>query len=244
MDIQKFCADFEKLFPITRRNKPTRIYSLRLNVNFGFKFTYYIFDPLRDIEGMISVKKQQLLNLAYANLQKDEAYLEVGTWQGKSLISAMRGNTPRPTFACDNFSEYTISKDRRELNIYESLRNNLRRYGVDEHVIFYNDAYQSIFFKDKLPVPVGVYFYDAAHDENSQYLGIKLAEPFLAEKALVIVDDWRFAPDSQSYAAAGTQKAISESKHQWRMLYNLPARYSGDRAMWWNGVAVFAFQRV
>ncbi len=69
-------------------------------------------------------------------------------------------------------------------------------------------------------------------------------ENFLADEAIVCVDDWRFAADSQSYAKAGTEKAIAESKNQWKLLYDLPARYNGDRALWWNGVAVFSFQRV
>ena len=242
MNIGKFCSEFEKIFPLPKRNKPTSIYSLRLKIKLGFKWTYYFCDPLKDVDGMISVRNQRLLNLAFGNLEPNEAYLEVGTWQGKSLISAMLGNVARPTFACDNFSEFKLSKDRK-LDLYESFQNNLRKYNLDRYATFYNQGFESIFSKDKLPVPVGVYFYDAAHDEKSQYLGIKLVEPFLSEKALVIVDDWRFAPDSQSYAAAGTHRAISESQHKWRMIYDLPSRYNGDRAMWWNGVAIFEFQR-
>jgi hypothetical protein len=96
---------------------------------------------------------------------------------------------------------------------------------------------------EKLPIPIGLYFYNAAHDERSQYLGIKLIEPFLSDQALVIVDDWRHAPDSQSYAKAGTLKATGESQHQWQLLYDLPVRHNCDRAMWWNGVAVLAFRR-
>ena len=75
------------------------------------KFQYYLFDSLRDVEGMISVYKQYLLHLAYSLLGPDEAYLEVGTWQGKSLISAMLNNPPRITFACDNFSEWRHSNN-------------------------------------------------------------------------------------------------------------------------------------
>ncbi|OPX28569.1 MAG: hypothetical protein B1H08_05700, partial [Candidatus Omnitrophica bacterium 4484_171] len=95
----------------------------------------------------------------------------------------------------------------------------------------------------KLPVPIGLYFYDAAHDEKNQYLAIKKVEPFLSKRALVIIDDWRFAEDSQSYAKAGTERAISESNNKWQLLYDLPARFNGDKKMWWNGVAVFKFNR-
>jgi hypothetical protein len=93
-----------------------------------------------------------------------------------------------------------------------------------------------------IPIPVGVYFYDGAHDEKSQYLAIKNVELLLAKEAVVVIDDWRFAEDSRSYAKVGTEKAIAESANDWMMLYELPARYNGDRAMWWNGVCVFAFK--
>jgi hypothetical protein len=98
--------------------------------------------------------------------------------------------------------------------------------------------------REKIPQPIGLYFYDGAHDEDSQYEGIRQAEPLLAGKALVIVDDWRFAEDSRSYAQRGTQRAIAESANEWQLLYELPARFNGDRALWWNGVAVLAFRRL
>ena len=88
--------------------------------------------------------------------------------------------------------------------------------------------------------PIGLYFYDGAHDFESQYQAIKLGEPLFSNEALVIVDDWRFAPDSQSYAKEGTLRAVAESNRAWTLLYELPARFNGDQAMWWNGVAVFA----
>lgn len=243
MDITKFCADFDSTFPTSKRNHPTGIYSLRLKLKIQrFYINHYFFDSLRDVEGMISVKKQRLLNLAYSHLPPNEAYLELGTWQGKSLISAMRGNLPRPTFACDDFSEWQSTKGQ-DIHPRDAFMMNLRRYELDQHVTFYDEPFQKIFTPEKLPLPIGVYFYDAAHDEQNQYLGIKLAEPFLADEALVLVDDWRFAPDSQSYAKAGTERAMAESSHRWKLLYNLPARYNGDRAMWWNGVGVFEFRK-
>ena len=243
MDIAKFCTAFETVFPRKTREQPTRIYSLRLKCKMKLLYVnYYVFDPIRDVEGMISVKKQRLLNLAYAHLPPEEAYLEIGTWHGKSLIAAMRNNPPRPPFACDNFSEWEASKGSGH-NPRSAFLANLQRYGLAPSVTFYDEPFQQIFTKEKLPFPVGLCFDDAAPDEQSQYLGIKLVEPFLAEEALVLVDDWRFAPDSQSYAKAGTQRAITESEHGWTLLYELPARYNGDRALWWNGVAIFRFQK-
>lgn len=229
MNISHFRVLFEKTFPPDKISKPTFIYGNRL--------TRYFIDPCRSVKGMLSIKKQKLLNIAFACVDVNECYLEVGTYLGKSLISAMLGNPPRHVFACDNFSEGVKS------NSYEGLKRNLKTYNLLEGVTFFEADFRGVLNKEKIPVPVGVYFYDGSHDEESQYLGIKLVEPLLSSEALVIIDDWRFAPDSGSYARVATLRAIAESVNEWQLLNELPARYNGDRAMWWNGVAVYGFKR-
>ena len=193
-------------------------------------------DPCFDVEGMLSLKKQQLLNLAFKLLDEGEAYFEVGTYRGKSLISAMLENPARPVYACDNFSEF-------EDNTLEILQANLTKYDFAKHVEFYNCDFLEAYTREHLPIPIGLYFYDGAHDFDSQYEAIKRVEPFLANEAIVLVDDWRLAEDSGSYAKDATLKAAAESSAQWDLLHELPARFNGDRAMWWNGVGVLSFHR-
>jgi predicted O-methyltransferase YrrM len=228
MNVAEFQRVFAQRFNRRQRNLPSYEYWDPLIVA--------QVDPCPDVAGMLSVKKQQLLRLAFGLLEESEAYLEVGTYHGKSLLSAMLDNPVRPVFACDNFSEF-------EDNSFETAQENLRRYGLLERVVFYNCDFRGIFNRDKLPVPIGLYFYDGAHDFESQHVAIKLVEPFLADEALVLVDDWRFEPDSGSHAKAATLKAAEESCATWQLLHELPARFNGDRAMWWNGVGVLAFYR-
>jgi predicted O-methyltransferase YrrM len=193
-------------------------------------------DLCPEVEGKLSIKKQQLLNLAYGLLPEGEAYLEIGTYHGKSLLSALIGNAPRPTYACDNFSEFDV-------NSLQITLGNLDRYDLRDAVTFYDSDFRAVCTSQHLPSPIGLYFYDGAHDFESQYLAIKLVEPFLANEAIILVDDWRFAPDSQSYASQGTVQAASESPNTWQILYELPSRFNGDLAMWWNGVGVLSFRR-
>jgi hypothetical protein len=229
MDIRNFCLIFELYFP---RNEVQNI-----SIHLEDKFTRSFFDPCFFIDGMTSIKKQKLLNIAFSCLTDSECYLEIGTYQGKSLVSAMINNVERKVYACDNFSEFTAT------NSMQLLNSNLEFYKLKNKVTFFNADFRNVLNKEKIELPVGLYFYDGAHDMDSQYIAIKTVESLLSDEALVIVDDWRFAPDSQSYAKLGTGKAISESSHTWKMLYELPARYNGDHAMWWNGVGVFSFNR-
>lgn len=193
-------------------------------------------DLCPDVMGMLSVRKQRLINLAFSLLPHGECYIEVGTFRGKSLLSAMLGNPYRPVYAIDNFSEF-------ERNGLELTMANLLHYGRASQVIFFDEDFRSVFRRPPFSTPAGLYFYDGAHDEQSQYDGILMAEPFLADTALVLVDDWRLAADSGSYAEAGTLRAMRDSKHDWKLLYELSARYNGDYGLWWNGVGVLSFQR-
>jgi len=186
---------------------------------------------------MTAPRNQRLLNLAVAHLSEGEAYLEVGVFQGKTLISALRGNPVRPAYACDNFSEFEGSSS------LATLQHNVAHYDLADRVTFLNADFRTALLAGSIAHPAGVYFYDGAHDEQSQYDGISLAECVLADEALVIVDDWRHAPDSGSRAEAGTLRAIADSNHDWTLLLTLPARHNGDYAMWWNGVGVLRFRR-
>lgn len=198
-------------------------------------------DLCPEVEGMLSLRKQQLLNLGFRLLAPGEAYLEIGTYHGKSLLSAMLHNPERPVYAVDNFSEFATEASGNSL---DKTLSNLAHYGLRDKVVFYDADFRAVCTPEHLKHPVGMYFYDGAHDEASQYDGIRLVEPFLADNALVLIDDWRLAGDSGSHAKAGTLRAITESAHRWALLYELPARMNGDLGLWWNGVGVLWFQRV
>jgi len=226
MEIDVFTKKFDQLFPKDKLDKVTPMYE--------YRFIRRFFDHCASIKGMLSIKKQILLRIAAESLPADECYLEIGTYTGKSLISAMQAAPERTFYACDNFSLF------KESNSLELLTSNLKKYGFQDKVVFFNEDFKQVFSRDRIKEPVGVYFYDGNHDYESQYEGIRLVEPLLASTALVIVDDWRFAPDSNSYAKEATEQAISESRRTWRLLYDLPARHNADQGMWWNGVAVYA----
>jgi predicted O-methyltransferase YrrM len=230
MNIERFCIKFNRAFPKRKIDKPTRLYKT--------PYLRRFFDPCPAVKGAISIKKQKLLKIAFSCLDPNECYLEVGTYRGKSLISAVKGNPMRSVFACDNFTSF--GKD----SSFREVKNNLKLYNISEKVIFYNEDFKKVLNKEKVSMPVGLYFYDGSHDEESQYLAIKKAENLLSTEALVIVDDWRYAEDSKSYAKKATERAIEESSNEWKMIYNLPARYNGDHEMWWNGVGVFSFHKL
>lgn len=192
---------------------------------------YTISDPLSEVEGMASPLKLRLLNSLYSHCN---SYLEIGTYKGKSLIGAMLYNTKKDRVTCiDNFSEFGGN--------LETLLENLNKFNFKNDVEVFDGDFNNI-----VPKLVrddhrkyDLYFYDGAHDYGSQFKGIRLVEPLLADEAVVVVDDWRHAPDSLSFAEKGTIDAIAASKRSWVPLLTIPARYNGDMEWGWNGVTVF-----
>jgi len=230
MRVEEFQRAFARLFGATEH----------MSLHFEDPFTRRLFDPCPDIEGFTSVKKQALLGLAVQYLGANEVYYEVGAYQGKSLVSALKPKLSEPlehscrkAYACDNFSEFTAA------NSLAGLRAAIIRHGLERVVSILDGDFRLMTVRNIIVEPVGVYFYDGAHDYDSQYQAIRIVEPLLAPTALVVVDDWRFAPDSQSHAERATRDAIARSARKWELLYELPARFNGDQAMWWNGVGVF-----
>jgi predicted O-methyltransferase YrrM len=183
------------------------------------------------VEGMGSENKLALLNHAARLLDGNESYVEVGTWKGLSLIAATLGNDTIRFYAFDDFSEAHSDRD----DLRRALTENLDSHGVSDRVEFAEGDAFSL-----LPVsvrePIGVYFYDGDHSFLAHHLALAVAEPLLADEALVIIDD--FAWPSVRYA---TERYIR--RHQgYTTLLDLPSRGDFD-PRWWTGLVVYRWRR-
>jgi hypothetical protein len=78
---------------------------------------------------------------------------------------------------------------------------------------------------------IGVYYYDGAHGYEEQVRGLELAEPHLAERALLIVDD----TDWERVAKA-TNDYLARQPRAERLL-SIAGKDNGQ-PWWWEGVEV------
>jgi len=174
---------------------------------------------LEDVPGLAKANNLALLNVAARCLAEGEHYVEIGTFRGTSLVSAALGNDG-PFVALDNWSMGDGSP--------EQLEANLARYGV-QATILDGDAFETL--RRGIPSPVGAYYYDNGHEYEQQLDGMRLAEPYLASPALVIVDDsdWdRVARAVDDYVAA--QPRVTQI-----------LRYDGKdlgHPEWWEGMRI------
>ena len=185
-----------------------------------------------EVPGMTTEHTLTLLNLAVSRMADDEVYLEVGSYRGRSLVGAMLGQERARAVAVESFREFGVDPVAGEAELLATLR----RFGCESGVRFVRAEAFRVLRPGLAPGPVGVYFYDGAHSRAAQYLGLAMAEPLLADHALVVVDDasWR-----QVEAATGSYVARHPG---YRLLFDLAAARDDD-PRWCNGVKVFGWQR-
>ena len=181
---------------------------------------------LEDVPGLAKPNNLALLNVAARCLGDGESYVEVGTYHGTSLISAHAGNDG-DFVALDNWSLGDGSRDQLEAN--------LARYELDA-TLLEGDAFETLRSGKLEGRSVGVYYYDNGHEYEQQLDGMRLAEPYLADGALVIVDDtdWeRVERAVDDYLAAQPQ-----ATEIWRV----DGKDRG-RPEWWEGMRVLCYSR-
>jgi protein O-GlcNAc transferase len=184
---------------------------------------------LKEIPGMATENKLQLLNCAVASMDAGEVYVEVGCYKGASLVGAAASNPRARIFACDNFSQFDGAAD--------ALRHTLDAHTAPGQVTFHD-----MDFRDFLaaapwrPARIGAYFYDGGHSFRDQYDGLALAIRHLADDAVVIIDD------TNKRAARSANDLIARALPRFERVLDLrtPRNHSPT---WWNGIQVFRYQR-
>lgn len=191
------------------------------------------FQPvLEQIKGMTTANVMQLLNWAVNCLEEDEIYCEIGSFQGSTLVGALLNHPNTMAYAVDNFSEFDPSGANLEI-----LMNNLLKFNLEEQVILCNQDFEEFFFdlKQLQSYPkIGVYFYDGAHDYRSQLLGLLLVKPFLADRALIIVDDTNWLDVQQA------NLDFTGTHPECKLLLDLPTPNNGHHTFW-NGIQLFSW---
>jgi protein O-GlcNAc transferase len=218
VDVDRFVADLPALFedfPDSPHPKGTRFD-----------------DVIAGVPNLAEENVLALLNLAASLRAPGESYVEVGTYYGASLIGAMRGNQG-DFVAIDRFEFGPLEVKGKRLPAASraGLEENLRTFGAEHATILEGDSFEVLesgALGDRL---VGVYYYDGAHDYDSQIRGLRAVEPWLADEALIVVDDL----DWDEVGRATRDYLAAEPRA--RLLFDIPG---GDRGhpQWWDGVAV------
>ncbi len=222
MDPSRFGAELPGLFDDFPRSEQPR----------GRRFD----DVIDAVPNLAMENNLALVNLAVSLLGPGESYVEAGTYMGGSLIAAARGNEGADLVAIDNFNFGPMTVEGRALPAASrpALEANLERFGVRDATILEGDALETLRGGALAGRSVGVFYYDACHDYEPQLEALRLVEPYLAEAALLIVDDsdWKEVHDAIHDYLAGQPRA--------RLLTEVAGADHGQ-PQWWSGMVVLAW---
>ena len=185
------------------------------------------FQPVAEgVENLARENNLALLNAAASCLEGDEAYVEVGVFHGASLISAMLGNEGKRFVGLDSFAFRGAT--------LEKVHENLARFGLEPPEILVGDAFELVPSGALGDVRIGIWYYDADHSYQAQVEGLRIAEPWLAPGALLIVDDtdWDQVERAMDDYLAEQPRA--------RRILTLDGKSRGA-PHWWEGMQVLVW---
>jgi len=182
-------------------------------------------NKILNLEGLSSYKIRHLLN----NLLEldDVNYLEIGTWKGSTLTSALFNNKVKNVYAIDNWSEFDKSGE-----VKKQFLKNTKDFNFE---FFEEDCYSIKL--EQITHPINIFLYDGAHDYDSHYNALTYFYPVLADQFIFIVDDFDPVPSWQQVEKA-TRDSIRDLKLKIIYEKHIPSNGRNDKNSWWNGYYV------
>lgn len=186
-----------------------------------------ITSDILNLDGMSGTKTRHFYN----NLlnTEDARYLEIGTWKGSSVCSAMCGNKAK-VICIDNWSESGGPRN-------EFIKNFTTFKGENDASFIESDCFSVNV--STLP-KFNIYMYDANHTSESHSKALSHYYDCLDDIFIFIVDDWNWQD-----VRDGTRTAIQNL--DLKILYEKEVRLTYDNThtprhiaadSWWNGIYI------
>lgn len=151
-------------------------------------------EVLEGLSGSKTVGALQRLTGLFAD-DADACYVEIGVFQGLTLLSVAVTFPSFPCFGIDNFS--ILDPEGKNLGV---VQDRTHRLGATNATLINQDFEAALErLDDHLEGrKIGVFFVDGAHDYRSQLIALLLAQPYLHENAVILIDDANYAFVRQS----------------------------------------------
>jgi hypothetical protein len=136
---------------------------------------------IRAIKGMSGQRYRTLINTLISTLDRPH-YLEIGSWLGSTAAAAIYGNSVH-ALCIDNWSEYSGTKEQFLTNIEKAKSSRTVLHLIEQD------------FRDVDYCALGtfnVFLFDGPHYEVDHRDAILVAQPCLADRFVLIVDDWNW----------------------------------------------------
>lgn len=188
--------------------------------------------------GMSGRKYRSFIN-SLVEMTPVPRYLEIGSWAGSTLCSAIFGNKV-DAVAIDNWSQMGGPADK--------FFANLARFKGAARVSFLERNCHEIDYQDLARIlgPSNLYFYDGPHTIEDQYDGVVKVQPALTPSYVQIVDDWNW-----DWVRHGTLSAMTDLNLRIEFMAQLRTSLDGTDAPppryqdsdWHNGYCIAVVTR-
>ncbi len=185
-----------------------------------------------------------LQNLASQFCDEENAYLEIGVYQGLSLLSVAMACPGTRAFGIDNFAFF--DRDGQNLGI---VNERMQKLGISNATIINEDYEDALEDLDRRTGnrKIGLCFIDGPHDYRSQLMCLLLVRQYLAGEAVIVVDDSNYRHVRQA------NSDFLKTNPDFRLIFEAytkahPSNLSNAekeeaRMGWWNGVNVIVKDR-
>lgn len=185
------------------------------------------------VNGYTSANELAVLNVAARVMPADECYLEVGSYKGRSMCAAVQGVTDKAFYVVENYLEFGMQGQEARAELEDNLRTHAAHADVR---LIEGNCFSLLRRPGLIDRPVGVYFYDGEHTGLSHYLALGIIEPWLADEAIILVDDATYP------MVSGAHEDFIARHPQWRVERRWDAETNGD-PRWANGLHALSFRR-
>ena len=195
-------------------------------------------DGLSGISGLKTVGLLQRLARLFAG-EADACYLEIGVFQGLTLVSTALEAPELPCFGIDNFA--TLDPDGKNQSV---VCERLDRFGAANATLIDADFEIAL---EGLDAHLGgrkvaVYFVDGPHDYRSQLVCLLAGLCHLHERAVIVIDDANY-PDvrwsTRDFLTGHPEfKMVFDAYSPAHPVNMTPEEKGGHEAGWLNGVQI------
>ncbi len=186
------------------------------------------------INGMSGIKYRHFINNFVRSLE-DPRYLEIGTWKGSTLCSAIGGIPNVKALAVDNFGYGGATWDEVHYNVDQ-----VKDASAD--ILVLNQDFKDFDFTAH--GKFNVYLYDGGHTQEEHYDAIVRAVPALEDTALIIIDDWNNHGNTVSHIKTGTYDGLRDAGLN--VIYKFEVETGVNPpypSPWHNGYGVFLVEK-
>ncbi|GIW77734.1 MAG: hypothetical protein KatS3mg104_2797 [Phycisphaerae bacterium] len=179
-----------------------------------------------------------LQRLCDAFTDQNRCYLEIGVFQGMTLLHAAP-HCKSEAYGIDNFAFFDPEGKNKSL-----VLSRMEQSGINNAILInqdYEDALEQLhqYLQGK---KIGVYFVDGPHDYRSQLMCLQLVLPHLATDAVIVIDDCNYRHvrlATSDFLRTHPEFAMVYESYTQAHPHNLSGHASENAVNgWWNGIHV------